>query len=313
MAFASRESPDELTVLADEAGLRLDAFLVRRGLAPSAAAARRILADPRTQVKVDGRPSRKGERLQAAQLIDLQGSLPAGSGSRAIEADATLRLDVLYLDEALVAVNKPAGIASHPLRPGERGTVASALVASHPECSLAAPDPREGGLVHRLDVGTSGVLVAARRRDLWTPLHETLVGGACEKVYLAEVSGRAEGTVIEAPIGRVGRRGDRVRVGAGRALMPARTEVAVRSWRAETTLVEARLARGRPHQVRAHLAHLGWPVLGDAIYGEQHARALAQALAVQHLRLHAWSVRFLHPLTAEWVRIEAPPPAWGAG
>jgi 23S rRNA pseudouridine1911/1915/1917 synthase len=300
----------ELTVEPAEAGLRLDAFLARRGLFESAAASRRFLAEAPAPVRGDGRPARKGERLREGQLVQLPERPPAAAPGGMIDPDPTVELTVLYEDEALVAVSKPAGMPSHPLRPGERGTVASALVARFPECAGASPDPREAGLVHRLDVGTSGVLVAARQRGLWTPLHETMAGGGCEKVYLAEVAGAATPMVVDAAIGRVGRRGDRVRVGSGRGLLPARTEIEVAQARGATTLVRARLARGRPHQVRAHLAHCGWPVLGDPIYADPPARELAQSLAVEGLRLHASTLRFLHPTTAQWLTLESPPPPW---
>jgi 23S rRNA pseudouridine1911/1915/1917 synthase len=301
----------ELTVDPAEAGLRLDAFLARRGLFASTAASRRFLTEA-ARVFVDGRPARKGERLEPGQRVEIPEAPPTAAAGGAIEADASLALEVLYEDEALVAVAKPAGLPSHPLRPGERGTVASALVARFPECAHASPDPREGGLVHRLDTGTSGVLVATRQRGLWTPLHEAL-GGTSEKTYLAEVAGACAAMVIEAPIGRVGRRGDHVRVGTGRGLLPARTEVTVAAARGVSTLVRARLHRGRPHQVRAHLAHAGHPVLGDPLYGDEEARGLARRLGVEGLRLHAASVSFVHPLTAEWLIIEAPPPAWAMG
>ena len=300
----------ELMVDPAEAGLRLDVFLARRGLFPSAAASRRFLAEPATRVRIDGRPARKGEHLAPGQRVQLP-EPPAPAGA-AIAPDDSLPLEVLHADEALVAVAKPAGLPSHPLRAGERGTVASALVARFPECAVASPDPREAGLVHRLDTGTSGVLVASRQRALWTPLHEALGEGG-DKLYLAEVAGACSATVIDAAIGRVGRRGDRVRVGTGRGLLPARTEVTVVVARAETTLVNARLHRGRAHQVRAHLAHAGHPVLGDPLYGDEAAKALAARLGVEGLRLHAASVTFVHPLTAEWLTIAAPPPAWAVG
>jgi 23S rRNA pseudouridine1911/1915/1917 synthase len=300
----------ELTVAPAEAGLRLDAFLTRRGLFESAAASRRYLADAPTPVRVDGRPARKGERLREGQVVLLPEGPAAPAPGGAIEPDPTVELTVLFEDAALVAVSKPAGVPSHPLRPGERGTVASALVARFPECAAASPDPREAGLVHRLDVGTSGVLVAARQRELWTPLREMMTAGGCQKMYLAEVAGAAAAMVVEVPIGRVGRRGDRVRVGTGRGLLPARTEIEVAQPRGATTLVRARLSRGRPHQVRAHLAHCGWPVLGDPIYADPPARDLARALGVDGLRLHAATLRFLHPTTAHWLTLESPPPPW---
>jgi 23S rRNA pseudouridine1911/1915/1917 synthase len=214
-------------------------------------------------------------------------------------------------------VAKPAGVSSQSLVPGETGSVASALVARFPECAGASADPREGGLGHRLDRDTTGVLLAARNPETWRQLREVLSGG-CQKTYLAEVIGApfsprespfvwrgAEpgSWVVDAPIGRTGRRGARVNVGGGRQPLAARTELLVREERARTTLVEARLARGRAHQVRAHLAHLGHPVVGDVIYG-------AEMSSRDGLRLHAFAVDLPHPKSGRLLRIEAPPPAW---
>jgi 23S rRNA pseudouridine1911/1915/1917 synthase len=230
-----------------------------------------------------------------------------------------LVLPVLYTDEALVAVAKPPGIPSHPLKAGEGATVASAIVARFPECATASPDPREGGLGHRLDVGTSGVIVAARSREGWYRLREALSGASCEKIYLAQITGRFPGTdeatqdfvvpgprpssfVVDCPIGRHGRHGSKVVLAAGRQPLPARTEITRLESRPDGDLVEARLSHGRAHQVRAHLSHLGIPVLGDATYGE--------ASATTELHLHAFAIAFLHPITGKPVRIEAPPPDW---
>ncbi len=101
-----------------------------------------------------------------------------------------LPLAVLYADAHLVAVDKPAGVPSHPLHAGERGTLANALVARFPECAGAGDDRREAGLGHRLDNGTSGVILAARRHDVWLALRAALKAPSCEKSYLAEVIGR---------------------------------------------------------------------------------------------------------------------------
>jgi 23S rRNA pseudouridine1911/1915/1917 synthase len=302
-----------LPVTADLAGSRLDAFLVRAGAAPSAGAARRLLEQG--SVRVDGRPGRKGQLLAAGQTVELQ-LPPAGE---VVVPDPAMPLVVLYQDAALVAVDKPAGWPTHPLRPGERGTLASALVARFPECARASRDPREAGFAHRLDTGTSGVVVAARDPDSWQALRRSIGGEGCEKRYLAEVVpppspmvGAGETAVVDAAIGRSGRRSGQVRVGAGRGLLPARTEIAVRQRRAHTWLVEARLHRGRAHQVRAHLGHLGMPVLGDPLYGDAGAAAVAASLGVSGFRLHAWRIRFVHPHTGATMEIEAPPPAWAA-
>jgi 23S rRNA pseudouridine1911/1915/1917 synthase len=109
--------------------------------------------------------------------------------------------------------------------------------------------------------------------------------------------------LVDAPIGRTGRRGARVNVGGGRQPLEAHTEVRVLEGRRDTTLVEARLARGRAHQVRAHLAHLGHPVVGDPLYGPE-------ASPHEGLHLHALAIELAHPRDRRPLRIEAPPPAW---
>jgi len=290
-------------------GLRLDTLLARQGVVSSVAAGRRVIQEGR--VRVDGRRAKKGLRLQRGQVVELEPVAPgAPAGSAAIE------LAILYVDADLVAVDKPAGVPTHSLRSADERTVAGALAARYPECAAASPDPREGGVAHRLDTGTSGVLLAARYPEAWGRLRACLAAPDCEKVYLAEVVGRPclflpddptveprgdDGAIVTSPIGRVGRRGGRVRLGGGRQPLPARTEVRVVAERQGTTLVEARLSKGRSHQVRVHLAHLGAPVVGDGTYGPP---------TVGELRLHAAAVTFSHPTTGERMRIVAPLPRW---
>jgi 23S rRNA pseudouridine1911/1915/1917 synthase len=296
-----------LTVDEAQAGRRLDAFLAAAGGAPSVAAARRSIEAG--LVRVDGRREKKGARVQRGQAVEIEE--PAAPPSR-----AELALEVLYEDADLIAIAKPAGVPSQSLVPGETGSVASALVARYPECARASADPREGGLGHRLDRDTTGVLLAARSPDCWQRLRAALSGAGCEKTYLAEVSGvfappdstfvarRPQGGwIVDAPIGRTGRRGRRVNVGGGRQPLAARTDIDVLEVRGDTSLVQARLAKGRAHQVRAHLAHAGHPVVGDDVYGPEMPDRPA-------LRLHALAVSLAHPITGQPLRIDAPPPAW---
>ena len=324
---ADRPAGAVFTVTTAEAGLRVDAFLVQRQVVASAAAARRLLAE--TGARIDGRRGRKGEHLQAGQMVELP-ARPAAT----FPAAPLPELVVLYVDEALVALVKPAGVACHPLREGEGGTLAAALLSRFPECATASADSREAGLAHRLDVGTSGVIVAARRPDVYRALRQTLGGageaGGSEKRYLAEVVGglpRRPGDapagghaaqagpdagllVVDVPIGRQGRRGSRVILDGGRGALPARTEFKVLAQGEATALVEARLTAGRPHQVRAHLAHLGCPILGDRTYGGAASVALATARGVEGFHLHAWRLRLIHPVTGEELDFEAPWPGW---
>ena len=302
----------------EETGQRLDAFLCRRNLVRSVQAARRAIAAG--MVRVDGRPGKKGVRLAEGQRVELSGPLPI---EVVPEPAPSWPLEVLYVDDHMVAVSKPAGWPSHPLRHGEGATVAGALLARFPECGQASPDSREGGLVHRLDRGTSGVLIAARNRTAWFELRAAMVSADCTKIYRAEVQGclgsmgagdkdfvspgaEPDTLVVAAPIGRVGRRGARVKLGGGRQPLPAFTTVSLLEQRADTALLEARLSKGRTHQVRAHLAYLGFPVVGDRIYGQPEPSPEAPPL----LHLHAASLTFRHPKTGQALCIEAPLPAW---
>jgi 23S rRNA pseudouridine1911/1915/1917 synthase len=284
------------------AGQRVDQLLCRALPGLSAAGARRLLATG--AVRVDGRPARKGDRLTAGQVLEVDERGPATETpeGRRVQPDPALELQVLALDDSFVAVDKPPGWPSHPLAAGERGTVANALVARFPECAAASPDPREGGLVQRLDTETSGVLLAARSSRAWTALRQALSEPGCEKVYLAEVAGAAAAGQSSEPIGRVGRRGARVRVGAGRNPLPAQTTWEVLAHRATTTLLRVRLGKGRAHQVRAHLSAAGHAIVGDRLYGA--------GAGDERLHLHAWSIRFRHPGSGATISIEAPPPAW---
>lgn len=285
------------------AGARVDHVVAEAVSGLGVAGARRLLAAG--GVRVDGRVARKGTRVVAGQTVEIDDA-PGAASEAPVEPDDALAVGWLFEDETLVAIDKPPGVPSHPLRAGERGTAANAIVARFPECATASPDRREGGLVHRLDNETSGVLVAARGRQAWDELRAALRDPSCVKTYLAEVAGAPlERGVETAPIGRAGRRGGRVRVGAGRAPLSARTEWEVIERRGATTLVRARLHAGRAHQVRAHLAAAGFPIVGDAVYGDDAARA-----AAPRLRLHALAIPFVHPRTHAALLVEAPSPPW---
>ncbi len=299
----------------EAAGQRIDHAVAAAVPGLSVAAARRLLLAE--AVRIDGRRPRKGAKVgprEAGATIEIDdAALATVDRSRAelarIAADPGLAVSVVFEDAALVAIAKPAGMASHPLAAGQLGTAANAIVARFPECAAASPDPREGGLVHRLDTGTSGVLVAARSARVWPELRAALTADDCEKTYLAEVAGApADAGVETAPIGRVGRRGGRVRVGGGRQPMAAETAWYVIERRGATALLRVRLSAGRHHQVRAHLAAAGYPIVGDAEYGSAAVDAPVGELL--HLHLHAESVRFKHPVSGETILIEAPPPDW---
>jgi 23S rRNA pseudouridine1911/1915/1917 synthase len=279
------------------AGRRVDLF-VSEAMGLSRAKVKRLFEDG--AVRVDGRPARKGDLLRAGQRVEVAAGAADEGPALVPEPDAPLR--VLHEDDALVFCDKPSGRPSHPLQPGETGTVANALVARYPECAAAGDDPREGGLCHRLDTGTSGVLLAARTRAAWEAMRAAFSGDGADKRYWAVVTGPiAEEGEIDLPLRH---HKDRVEPAVdGTGARPARSDFRVLSRRGDAALVEVRIHTGVLHQVRAHLAAIGAPVLGDAAYGGRPLPSL------DRLFLHARSLEVAHPSSGRKLRVESPLPA----
>jgi len=223
-------------------------------------------------VRVGGRRARASDPAPPGAKVEVELEPPAGPP--APEPGAPLRVIVEH--PRLLVVDKPAGVAVHALAPGEGGTLANAVAARYPECAAASPDPRDGGAVQRLDVGTSGCVVFARDREAWEEIHEALRARHVEKLYLALVHGRvAAGGVLSVPLAQRGGRAipapDEVaaeRLAAkGASVRPAETHYDVERAFERFTLLRVRIVTGVMHQIRAHLAYLGHPVAGDAQYG----------------------------------------------
>ena len=217
-------------------------------------------------VRVAGRVAKKGDRVVPGDEIELAREPVSGHALRpAPDPDAAAQLTILLERSDLVAINKPAGMPSQPLRPGELGTAANAIVARFPECVAIGHDPRDGGLVHRLDIGTSGVLIAARTDAAWTALRAAFHDHRVDKQYLAITDGRPVARSCDAPLAQ---RGKRVVVDNSDGLA-AHTTFTVEGATAAHALVRCTANTGRMHQVRAHLAEVGSPITGDTLYGGQ--------------------------------------------
>lgn len=215
-------------------------------------------------VRIDGRRARKGDRARVgAEVVVARSPITEDDLRVVADPDAGARLEVLHLDDAIVVVSKPPGMPSQPLRAGERGTAASGLVARFPECATASEDARDGGLVHRLDIGTSGVLVAARTRASWLALRAAFGAGAVAKDYLALVEQPPVSRECDAPLAQ---RGKRVVVDHTDGL-DAHTSWQLVRRLGERALLRCQATTGRMHQVRAHLAACGAPIVGDVLYG----------------------------------------------
>lgn len=248
------------------------------------------------EVRVRGKRAKKGDRVVAGDVIEVS-RVPVSGAALNPVADPEVALDVLVERADLVAIAKPAGIPSQPLRAGERGTIANGIAARWPECATIGDDPRDGGLVHRLDIGTSGVLVAARTPQAHKDLRAAFGQGRVEKHYLAITIARPVSRECDAPLAQ---RGDHVRVDHTDGL-PAYTQFAVERANETHALVRCIAQTGRMHQVRAHLAHVGSPIAGDELYKG------APIEGHPGFFLHAVSIRL--PVGSETLLIEAPLPA----
>ena len=219
-------------------------------------------------VRVAGKRIKKGDRVAIGDVLELAHAPVSGAALRPVaDPDAATRIVVVVERADLVVLDKPAGMPSQPLRAGELGTVANAIAARWPECAAIGDDPRDGGLVHRLDIGTSGLLVAARTVDAHRALRDAFGAGQIAKTYLAITDGSPVSRECDAPLAQ---RGKRVVVDFADGLA-AYTSFAIERSSATHAVVRCTAQTGRMHQVRAHLAHVGSPITGDVLYGGSEA------------------------------------------
>ncbi len=281
---------------AAEAGMRLDAALAARGEAATRSEAQRLI--DAGAVTVDGARQPKSHRLAEGQLVE-RAELPAEDEPDAGDVPFTVVLE----DDALMVIDKPAGVVVHPGAGRRTGTLAQALRGR----AAGGPDPDRAGIVHRLDRDTSGLMLVAKSDEAHGALTGLIRRREVERRYLALVEGRpdARAGTIDAPLGRDRARRTAMSTSTDKA-RAAVTHFELVEALPRTSLLEVRLETGRTHQIRAHMAAIGHPVCGDPRYGGGPA---GTRLGLRRQFLHSAQLMFSHPITGAQVACESKPPA----
>jgi 23S rRNA pseudouridine1911/1915/1917 synthase len=301
-------SPKEFEVSPENAGQRLDRFLASQLSDLSRTRIQALLDEGR--ILVDDIARKASHRVEAGELVSIDLPEPRPS---TVEPEP-IPLDVLYEDESLAVVNKPAGMTVHPGAGAESGTLVAALLHRFgPHGLSTVGGPLRPGIVHRLDKGTSGAIVIARTDAAHHRLVEEFRDREIQKTYIALLHGALKGQSgsIELPVARDLRRRSRMtaRRREGRA---AKTDWRVlHRFPGAFTLIEADLHTGRTHQIRVHFSALGAPVVGDTLYGAPRQERVDK-IALPPLGrnfLHAARLQFEHPVSKARIEVHAPLPA----
>jgi 23S rRNA pseudouridine1911/1915/1917 synthase len=295
-------SEQRIEIVVSQAGDRLDRFLGERVPGLSRSAAQRLVEQG--MVTVNQAVSKASYKLRVGDAVAIR----LVREETAQPAPEPIRLDIVYEDQALLVVDKPAGMVVHPAPGHTGGTLVNALLAHCPE--LAGGEEGRPGIVHRLDRETSGLIVVAKDEGARRALQRQFQERQVLKTYLALVHGHLQPAWgrIEAPLGRDPAHRQRIAVLEGGR--PAVTEYRVMEHLEQPglsagllTLLQALPLTGRTHQIRVHLASIGHPVVGDTIYGRRRG-----SLSLARHFLHAWRLGFDHPITGQRLAFEAPLP-----
>lgn len=302
--FSPTSTGHRFSVSAEEAGLRLDRVLTAHFPEMSRARLQQLVDDG--LVQVNGSASKRAHQVAAGE--DVQIEIPPVKTTRIVAED--IPLEVLYEDEDVAVVNKPAGLIVHPGAGAPVSTLAGALLHRFGQLSGVGGELRPG-IVHRLDKGTSGALIIARTDAAHRSLVKQFQERTIQKTYLALLHGQMKENSgrIDLPVSRDLHRRERMTT-RRREGRPARTDWRVRLRMNGYTLVDADLHTGRTHQLRVHFSTLGHPVVGDTLYGAPR-EAFAGGQAMPHLDrnfLHAARIQFQHPRTGKQVEVRAPLP-----
>ncbi|NDJ52004.1 MAG: RluA family pseudouridine synthase [Chloroflexi bacterium] len=295
------DTPNLLTLAAEDEGERLDQFVA--ATLPDLSRSKVQQMVKAGEILVNSQPVKASYRLQTGDSVSIHLTQPEIEEVAAEEID----LEVIYEDDDLVAINKPAGMVVHPAYGHRSGTVVNAALARWPqmaEVGVTADQSDRAGVVHRLDKDTSGVLVLAKTIGALDALQAQFKARTVTKRYLALVDGIPESHtgVIDAPIGRDPKQ--RKKMAVTRDGRPARTRYKVVEEFHGHAFLEIEIETGRTHQIRVHLAWLGYPVVADRVYGRRKA-----TIKMKRLFLHAEQLHLDSPSRGERIEMFAPLPS----
>ncbi len=291
-----------VSVSSQDVGQRLDRYLTALLSDLSRTVVQQLITSG--SALVNGQKSKPGYMLRNGDEIQLSSTAPALDAGPA--RPTAIHLDIVYEDQDLLVINKPAGMVVHPAPGHHDDTLVNALLAYLPALQESDETLRPG-IVHRLDKDTSGLIIVAKRARAQAALFEQMQQHAIIKRYLALVDGNValdQGS-IDAPIGRDPRRRQQMAITAVGS-REARTHFKVLERYARHTLLLLQLETGRTHQIRLHLKAIGHPVVGDPVYGSGNVFKRAP---LNRQFLHACQLSFTHPFTGEIIELEAPLPA----
>ena len=292
--------------LVEQGQERLDLFLVRKGPGLTRSQVRRLLDEG--YVQLNGEAPKPSRKIQAGDLITLIVPPP-----RPVDiAPEAIPLNIVFQDGQLLVVDKPAGLTVHPAPGHPSHTLVNALLALCPDLKGIGGELRPG-IVHRLDKDTSGLMVVAKSSHAHNNISNQLKGRTVHKGYLALAQGiltPSEGAV-DGPIIRDPRNRKRMAVGVGGRT--ALTRYKVVRYLGGCSLIEVFPETGRTHQIRVHMASIGYPLVGDAIYGGRSGKRVeaptgSEAVVLGRHFLHAYVLGFSHPTTGEYVEFSSPLP-----
>ena len=287
-----------MTLIADTAGERLDAFLARSELGLSRSAVQKLMEEG--CVQLSGKPGKKNDRLNVGDVVEV--TLPE---PKAVDVAPTqMELDIVYEDEDVVVINKPKGLVVHPAAGHQDDTLVNGLLYAMGDSLSGINGELRPGIVHRIDKDTSVLLAVAKNDLAHTVLASQLKDHTMARTYVAIVCGhlKEDSGTVDAPIGRHPTDRKRMCV-TERNSKPAVTHWEVVKRYRGYTHIRCHLETGRTHQIRVHMAHIGHPILGDTVYGRKKPE-----LGQDSQCLHAGALCFRHPRDGRPVMVFAPLP-----